>query len=238
MKKILLFSISLFFLLCSNLCFAQDKKLIDRIGNWRSDSACQNTELNTLIRTKANAVSILEECCPRHTSHCLDSYSGPDNKTLLYTAVEVKAYDVMNFLFELSPNYSRNVDAYGQTTDVIKENKYILIKVAEGDTHSMTPLMLACSRGDLKATKILIEHGASLLKVNDDNISAYTLAKKVKNPDKDFIDYVKKKYEEQESKFGEIKKNRNLKFYPLHSQELEYFMGKDDINDSYMENLL
>ncbi len=202
MKRLSLILTSLLFIFCANLCFAQEKKVVNRIESWRQDKSC-NMELNKLIRTyRDKAVPTLRLCCQNHLSRCLDTYSGPDvsgksNQTLMYTAVEVGAYDVMEFLFDLwkSYNHKPNADAYGKTIDTKQGNKYITYIMPTGDKNSLTPLMLACSKGDLIATKILIDHGANLLYKNViTNKSAYDYAKEVKNPSPEFEKYIDTEY--------------------------------------------
>ena len=212
MKKLSFLLMIVFISLNSTLAFAQnEKKVIDRIGSWRKDMAC-GMELGELIRTyNNNAVAILKECCKKHSSACLDSYSGPDNKTLLYTAIEVKAYKVADFLFNLSPNYTQNIDDYGKTIDIVKDNGYFIIKTTKKDPTSKTPLMLACYNGDLQGTKLLITYGASLLKKNytqdnKTNKNAYDYAKSAKYKDAGFMEYVEKEYKKQKDLFGQTNK--------------------------------
>lgn len=203
MKRLSLILTSLLFIFCANLCFAQEKRVINRIESWRQDISCK-MELNQLIRTYGDkAVPLLKQCCQNHLSRCLDTYSGPDakgisNQTLMYTAVEAEAYGVMEFLFDLwkSYDYTPNVDAYGKTIDIEQGNKYITYIMPKGDSNSKTPLMLACSKGDLIATRILIGHGANLLYKNVNiNKSAYDYAKEVKNPSPEFKKYIEIEYE-------------------------------------------
>ena len=171
-------------------------------------------ELGQVIRTyKNNAVYILQDCCKKHKSACLDVYSSPDNKTLLYTAVETKAYDVMLFLFNLSTNYTRNIDAYGLTIDKVSQSPYLLIIETQGDPTSKTPLMLACYNGDLTATKLLIEYGASLLKKNYTkdgkvNKNAYDYAKIAPLKDPGFMEYVQKEYKKQLDLYGRFENEK------------------------------
>lgn len=203
MKKLSFILMCLVFLFTALPSFAQSgKKTIDRIGSWRNDMSC-GMELNALIRYKKdNAVATLQTCCKKHSSACLDAYSGPDNKTLLYTAIEVKAYSVVKFLLNLSRNYTQNIDAFGKTIDTIKENDYFFIKTTKEDNTSMTPLMLACFNGDLQGSALLITYGASLLKYNyktngQQNKRAYEYAKEAPNKDIGFMEYIEKEYKQQ-----------------------------------------
>lgn len=203
MKKLSFILMCLIFLFSALPSFAQsNKKTIDRIGSWRNDMAC-GMELNALIRYKKdNAVATLQSCCKKHSSACLDAYSGPDNKTLLYTAIEAKAYLVAKFLLNLSRNYIQNIDAFGKTIDTIKENDYFFTKTTKEDNTSMTPLMLACSNGDLQGSALLITYGASLLKYNfkttgQQNKRAYDYAKEAKYKDMGFMEYIEKEYKHQ-----------------------------------------
>ncbi len=215
MKK---FSLFLFCLFVFNtvFCFAQSqsKQTINRIATWREDLSCQGMELGQLIRTyKNDAVIVLAGCCKKHKSACLDTYSSPDNKTLLYTAIETKSYDVARFLFNLSNNYIRNIDAYGKRKDYIRETAYVNFIETEEDPTSKTPLMLACSNGDLIGTKLLINYAASLLKKNytpdgKPNKNAYDYAKNAKYKDPGFMDFVQKEYKTQLELYGNnIKQN-------------------------------
>lgn len=232
MKRVFLIAISFLFLSCANLCFAQEKQIVDNLSSWRNDKTCDGMELNTLIRIYGDeAVFTLERCCKKHSSACLDAYSGPDNKTLMYTAVEVKAYDVMRFLFRLSPNYTFNVDNYGITKETRKENEYVIFIHAVGNEYSMTPLMLACYNGDLTATTILIEHSASLLKQNLKGKSAYQYAKEAKNPDKGFMNYVEQEYTKQKNKFGYIPQQKGTNKTKTLDPRFEFEIYKRNIID-------
>ncbi len=209
MKKISLF-LSFLFIFGAVSCFAQDqKKTIDIIGSWREDKTCGD-ELGQLIRTlKNDSVIILASCCRKHTTRCIEtSYTSTDNKTLLYIAIETKSYDVARFLFNLSPNYVRYIDAYGKRNDYIRKTAYVDFIETQEDKTSKTPLMLACSNGDLTGTKLLLDYGASLLKRNYTpsgyaNKSAYDYAKSAKYKDPGFMDYVQKKYREMFNEYGE-----------------------------------
>lgn len=199
-----------FLLICNALfCVAQETKpIIDRIGNWRKDLSC-GQELGEVIRTyKNDAVPRLKECCKKHSSACLNFYSSPDNKTLLYTAIEVKAHDVAVFLFKLSTNYPKRIDDYGLTVNTIVENDYFKFIETKGDPTSKTPLMLACHNGDLKGTQLLITYGASLLKRNytkdgKTNKNAYEYAKSAARKDSGFMEYVEKEYKKQLDLYGQ-----------------------------------
>ncbi|MBR4508822.1 MAG: ankyrin repeat domain-containing protein [Elusimicrobiaceae bacterium] len=217
MKKTFLFLICLF-VFCSVSCFAQNpKRCIDRIGMWRADLSC-GMELGQLIRTyKDDAVIILSDCCKRHKSACLDTYSSPDNKTLLYTAIETKSYAVARFLFNLSSNYIKNIDAYGMRKDYTRETDYIDFIETKEDSTSKTPLMLACSNGDLTGTKLLINYGANLFKKNYTsngtiNKSAYDYAKSAKYKDPGFMDFVQKEYIKQIKLYGEDQSPKQNRF--------------------------
>lgn len=210
MRKVYLL-IFCFFAFFSSICFAQSQKqTIDRINIWRSDLSCNGMELGQVIRIyKNNAVPILKDCCKKHKSACLDMYSSPDNKTLLYTAIETKAYDVALFLFNLSNNYTRNIDAYGLTIKRTNENDYLYIIETAPDPTSKTPLMLACYNGDLKATKLLLDYGASLLKKNytkegKTNKNAYEYAKIAPHKDPGFMPYVEQEYKKQLDLYGQL----------------------------------
>ena len=207
MKKISLFLTFLFIFSVS--CFAQvQKQTVNRIGMWREDLSC-SMELGQLIRTyKDDAVIILSDCCKRHKSACLDTYSSPDNKTLLYTAIETKSYAVARFLFNLSNNYIKNIDAYGLRKDYTRETDYINFIETTEDVTSKTPLMLACSNGDLTGTKLLINYGANLFKKNYTpngtmNKNAYDYARSAKYKDPGFMDFVQKEYIKQIKLYGE-----------------------------------
>lgn len=227
MRKLSFILMCLVFLFTALPSFAQTgKKTIDRIGSWRNDMSC-GMELNALIRYKKdNAVPTLQTCCKKHSSACLDAYSGPDNKTLLYTSIEVKAYLVAKFLLNLSRNYVQNIDAFGKTIDTIKENDYFFIKTTKEDNTSMTPLMLACSNGDLQGSALLITYGASLLKYDykqngQQNKRAYDYAKEAKYKDIGFMDYIEKEYKRQLNDiFGHFDKDYsqpNHLYYDLHN---------------------
>lgn len=208
MRKIS-YILTLFLIFASTVpCFAQEKKIIDRIGSWRRDMSC-GMEIGELIRTyKDKAVPRLEKCCKVHKSACLNFYSSPDNKTLLYTAIETKSYEVANFLFDLSDNYKLHVDDYGMTEDYYNETTYFIFIEAKEDQTSKTPLMLACSKGDLKGAKLLINNGASLLKINftksGKNKNAYQYATESKYKDPGFMDYIEKAYKAQKDMYGKI----------------------------------
>ena len=205
MKKGFLFLFCLF-IFSAVAGFAQSrgvKKTINRIETWRADKSCQGMELGEVIKTyKNDAVIILSQCCQKHKSACLDTYSNPENKTLLYIAIETKSYDVAKFLFNLSSNYTKNIDAYGKRKEVLRETAYVYFVESEEDNTSKTPLMLACSNGDLQGTKLLLNYGASLLKKNytpegNLNKSAYDYAKTAKHKDPGFMDFVQKNYKIQ-----------------------------------------
>jgi|GEM_PF-2875873 Ankyrin repeat. len=178
MKKLSYILVTFLFLTSALPCCAQEKRIIDLIQSWRQDTSCDSMELGKLIKTKKDAaVPILKECCKKHKSGCLSAYSSlsPSNidpnptraKTLLYLAMEVKAYKVAEFLFTWAPeNYQYHIDDYGITHDEEVDKSYFIRIEAKGDITSMTPLMLTCSRGDYQGTKLLIDNGASLEKSN------------------------------------------------------------------------
>jgi hypothetical protein len=206
MKKIFFALISILFILNTLSCFAQtsEPRVVDIIGKWRNDMSCRGMELNQLIKEyKDNAVPILQECCKKHSSACLPVYSGPDNKTLLYTAIYQKAYKVAEFLFNYSPNYRSSVDAYGETVNTRRERNGVIVKITEENPLSKTPLMLTCSRCEYNGTAFLLKHNASLIKKNGLSKNAYIYAKEA-NCDKIFIAYVKKEYDKQWNEYNDL----------------------------------
>lgn len=218
MRKVFSLFVFCFFILGALSCFAQNKTTINRIGIWREDLSCRGLELGQVIRTyRNNAVFILQDCCKKHKSACLDTYSSPDNKTLLYTAIETKSYDVAIFLFNLSGNYRQNIDAYGLTKDYVNETPYLNIIETQGNPTSKTPLMLACYNGDLTGTKLLLDYGASLLKENYTkegkiNKNAYEYAKIAPHKDQGFMEFVQKEYKKQSVLYGENKTSKQNNF--------------------------
>ncbi len=172
MKK-LSYILAVFLILASALpCFAQEKQVVNTIKTWREDHSCGNMELGKFISTYGNgAVSTLKECCKFHKSNCLSSYSSPvptqgdptRGKTLLYVAIERKAFEVVQFLFTWAPdNYRKHIDDFGITHDEEVNKKYFTRIEAKGDNSSLTPLMLACAKGYFQGAKFLIENGADL----------------------------------------------------------------------------
>ena len=171
-------------------------------------------ELGKFIETYGNnAVPTLRECCKVHKSACLDSYSSPNNQTLLYTAIKVRAYEVVKFLFSWSENYKKHVDDFGITKDYYQENKYVRFKTVTGDNTKLTPLMLACSKGYVEGAMLLIENGAIVSKMNYQNGNTYKnaldyaidFATTIKATDKNgtdkakkFLEYLQKIQKEQE----------------------------------------
>lgn len=242
MRKISLFLTCLFVFGVVSACFAQSQKqTINKIANWREDRSC-GAELGQLIRTrKDDAVVILTGCCKNHKTRCIEtSYTSYDNKTLLYTAIEAKAYEVARFLFNLSRNYVNDIDAPGKRKDYTRQTPYIDFIETEEDKTSKTALMLACSNGDLTGTKLLLDYGASLFKKNETidgkpNKSAYDYAKSAQHKDAGFIEFVQKKYKEQLELYG-LLENEEQNNYALPKRNLT---SKQDFADkNYQEQFL
>ena len=98
---------------------------------------------------------MFKKCCKEHASRCASHYVGSNNKTLLYTMVEKKAYKYMKWILTDGLVYETNVDEWGIYTKT--GNFFIPVR-------NYNPMMLACITGDLKAAMILRENGAYLSK--------------------------------------------------------------------------
>ena len=129
-------------------------------------------------------------CCATHPSRCAASYIGKNNKTLLYTMVEKKAYKYMEWILNEGFVYDSDIDAWG----TYKEVNGSLIPIQK-----YNPMMLACSNKDLKAVKILRARGAYLSKPeNIIGLTPYDVAMNEDfNPSSEFVNYIKKEYKEE-----------------------------------------
>lgn len=139
-----------------------------------------------------------KDCCQLHPSHCVTNYIGTNNKTLLYTMVEKRAYRYMSWILNEGFVYDSDIDTWG----VYREVDGIMVPL-----RNYTPMMLACKMVDLKAVKILREHGAYLSRPeNAIGMTPYSFAKKYADTaNKEFNDYIEREYKEELKNISERK---------------------------------
>ena len=139
---------------------------------------------------KESTFEDFKNCCVNHPSRCVTNYIGTNNKTLLYTMVEKKAYRYMEWILNEGFVYDSDIDTWG----VYKEVNGIMVPL-----RNYTPMMLACKNGDLRAAQILRERGAYLSKPeNAIGLTPYNFAINYKDPkNKVFNDYIEKEYQEE-----------------------------------------
>ena len=210
-KKLLLFTL---FCLCGQIILAQSfyrpwssyaptkpqkpYQTIDTINNKFYKNKCyylgMSYELNQIITdldiSSEETFKFFKQCCAIHPSRCVSNYIGTNNKTLLYTLVENKAYRYIEWILNEGFVY----DAYIDTWGIYKEANGKMIPI-----RNYTPMMLACKRGDLQAATLLRVKGAYLSKpANAIGLTAYDFAQQdLQNKTKDFIKYIEKEYEEE-----------------------------------------
>ena len=133
-----------------------------------------------------------KSCCKTHPARCVTDYIGKNNKTLLYTLVENKAYRYMEWILNDGFAYDSYIDNWG----IYKEVNGIMVPL-----RNYNPMMLACERGDLDAVKILRTRGAYLsMPKNAVGNSPYYFA--YKNSEKKspaFLKYIETEFREEEN---------------------------------------
>ena len=131
-----------------------------------------------------------KSCCAQHPSRCVSNYIGSNNKTLLYTMVEKRAYRYMRWILNEGFVFDSYIDSWG----AYKTSNNIMVPL-----RNYTPMMLACKMGDLEAVRILRERGAYLSQPeNAIGLTPYDFA--IRNSgtaNKVFLDYIEKEYQEE-----------------------------------------
>ena len=134
--------------------------------------------------------AFFKSCCKTHPARCVSDYIGKNNKTLLYTLVENKAYKYMQWILNDGFAYDSYIDNWG----VYKEVNGIMVPL-----RNYNPMMLACERGDLDAVKILRTRGAYLsMPENAVGHNPYYFA--YKNAEKkrsEFLKYIELEFQEE-----------------------------------------
>lgn len=210
--KLLLFTL---FGLCGQIIFAQSfyrpwasysptrpqkpYQTIDTTNNKLSSSKCYykdyayepNQIITDLDISSEEVFNFFRRCCAEHPSRCVSNYIGKNNKTLLYTLVEKKAYRYISWILNEGFVYDAYIDSWG----VYKKNtdeKMIPIR-------NFTAMMLACKEGDLQAATLLRTKGAYLSNPkNAIGLTAYDYALQNKQyKKKDFLKYIETEYQEE-----------------------------------------
>ena len=129
-------------------------------------------------------------CCQKHPSRCVTNYIGSNDKTLLYTMVEKRAYRYMLWILNEGFVYDSYIDSWG----IYREVDGIMVPL-----RNYTPMMLACKMNDLRAVKILRERGAYLSQPeNAIGLTPYDFAVKYgQNASAEFNNYIEKEYQEE-----------------------------------------
>lgn len=164
-----------------------------------------------------------KNCCQTHPSRCVTNYIGSNDKTLLYTMVEKRAYRYMSWILNEGFVYDSYIDTWG----VYKEVDGVMVPL-----RNYNPMMLACKMGDLRAAKILRERGAFLSRPeNAIGLTPYDFAKKnAANFSAEFNNYIETEYQE------EIKNISDKKEYgtTFSINILQDFI--DDFNNNFLQN--
>lgn len=148
-----------------------------------------NQIITTLDIAQEETFIFFKECCSKHVSRCASDYIGTNNKTLLYTMVEQKAYRYMEWILTAGLYYRPNVDQWGVYNRVNDDVSPI---------RNYTPMMLACKKGDLTAAKILRINGAYLSQpLNAIGMTPYDFAIKYQRNNPDFLNYITLEYTEE-----------------------------------------
>ncbi|MBQ4493639.1 MAG: ankyrin repeat domain-containing protein [Elusimicrobiaceae bacterium] len=149
-----------------------------------------NEILTKLDIGKESTFIYFTKCCATHPSRCASDYIGTNDKTLLYTMVEKKAYRYMYWILNEGFVYDSYIDSWG----IFREVDGLMVPI-----RNYTPMMLACKMGDLEAVKILRERGAYLSKPeNAIGLTPYDFAKQnTKTATTNFIAYIDKEYQEE-----------------------------------------
>lgn len=149
-----------------------------------------NEIITRLDIKKEEVFNFFKNCCATHTSRCIATYIGQNNKTLLYTLVENKAYRYMNWILNEGFVYDAYIDQWGI---------YNEINGTFAPVRNYNPMMLACKTGDLTAAQILRKRGAYLSQPqNAINLTAYDFAM-MNSEEKDpvFINFIQQEYKEE-----------------------------------------
>lgn len=210
-KKLLFFTL---FGLCGQIIFAQSfyrpwssytptrpqkpYQTIDTTNNNLSANMCyyknHSYEPNQIIMyldtSSEEVFSFFKRCCAEHPSRCVSNYIGKNNKTLLYTLVEKKAYRYISWILNEGFVYDAYIDSWGVYKNT--DGKMIPIR-------NYTAMMLACKEGDLQAATLLRTKGAYLSSPkNAIGLTAYDYALQNKQDKKtDFMKYIEKEYQEE-----------------------------------------
>ena len=149
-----------------------------------------NEILTKLDINKEETFRFFKQCCAKHPSKCICEYIGTNNKTLLYTAVEQKAYRYIYWLLNDGFYYDSYIDQWG----IFRNIDGLMTPL-----RNYNPMMLACKRGDLEAVKLLRQRGAYLSKPeNAIGLTPYDFVKKdAQNKSKEFLDYIEQEYLEE-----------------------------------------
>ncbi len=166
---------------------------------------------------------IFKYCCEIHPSRCVSNYIGSNDKTLLYTMVEQKAYRFMEWILNEGFIYDSYIDTWG----VYKEVDGVMVPL-----RNYNPMILACKTGDLRAAKILRERGAFLSRPeNAIGMTPYDFAKKyAATSSKEFNDYIEREYQE------EIKNIKNKKEYGTTFANILIKELKEELEKNLLQN--
>ena len=222
MKDIKILLLFTFFALCGQIIFAQSfyrpwasysptkpqkpYQSINTTNNKLSSNKCYyrnydyepNQIITNLDISSEEVFSFFKRCCAEHPSRCVSNYIGKNNKTLLYTLVEKKAYRYIEWILNSGFVYDAYIDSWGIYNDI--DGTMVPIR-------NFNAMMLACKEGDLQAATLLRTKGAYLSKpTNAIGLSAYDYALQNKQyKKKDFLKYIEKEYQEEVKNIQENK---------------------------------
>ena len=173
-------------------------KSIDTLNDKLRQSKCYyknvayepNQIITDLDINREETFTFFKQCCNEHPSRCVSDYIGNNNKTLLYTMVEKKAYRYMRWILNEGFVYDSPIDTWG----IYKNANGIMVPL-----RNYNPMMLACKEGDLEAVKILRVRGAYLSKPeNAIGLTPYDIANQnSQNKSQAFIRYIEQEYKEE-----------------------------------------
>ena len=142
MKDIKILLLFTFFALCGQIIFAQSfyrpwasysptkpqkpYQSINTTNNKLSSNKCYyrnydyepNQIITNLDISSEEVFSFFKRCCAEHPSRCVSNYIGKNNKTLLYTLVEKKAYRYIEWILNSGFVYDAYIDSWGIYNDI------------------------------------------------------------------------------------------------------------------------
>ena len=191
-----------------------------------------NQIITDLDITKEEVFNFFKRCCQNHISRCVSSYIGINNKTLLYTLVENKAYSYMQWILNEGFVYESYIDQWG----VYEKTNEIIAPI-----RNYNPMMLACKMGDLNSVKILRANGSYLSQPeNAIGLTPFDFAQKYHNGS-DFFKYIKKEYQEEiknintNTYYGTTFSMNNILQKFIDSFEKNFYENQQKINDKVKE---